>query len=1311
MKIFTIIFVILLIMVSMIIVPSPVNALNYSMDTDLSNVDASFIGEEAIDRAGYSVAGAGDVNGDGYDDILIGAYLNDDGGDAAGHTYLVLGKSSGWTMDIDLSNADASFIGEDKWDRSGESVASAGDVNGDGYDDILIGTPYNDDGENAAGQTYLILGKSSGWTMDNNLSNVDASFIGEDKFDNSGYSVAGAGDVNGDGYDDILIGAYHDEEGGEYAGQTYLILGKATGWTMDTDLSKADASFIGEDADDRSGNSVAGAGDINGDNYDDILIGAPWDEAGGSKAGQTYLIFGKASGWTMDTDLSNADASFIGENADDRSGNSVVGAGDINGDGYDDILIGAHYDDDGGNDAGQTYLILGNASGWVMDTDLANADASFIGENGGDYSGWSVSGVGDVNGDGYDDILIGDYGDDDGGSSAGQTYLILGKASGWVMDTDLSKADASFIGEYKDDYSGWSVAAADDVNSDGYDDILIGAFVDYSGPKEGETYLIFLDANSKPSAISSVKAYSDDIFSIEVSKANVNDTIYIELVGTDGNSSRSDIAIVTVKSSNSSPIGYNLRLFESGLNTGKYRGNFTIKNRTHDNYHWIKASIGEIITISSIQDPSKNATILLGEMNLYPKVDNYTTQEDEEYNAHYSTVELYNINWDFETNASWLEWNETSHNVSGIPNNADVGSYWVRINITKSPNLFDEHNFTLVVINTPPNIISENIITTIQNQKYSVDYDSSDDGQGLITWHLFSNASWLQIDSINGNLTGIPSNTDVGSFWVNVSVDDGNGGWDFSNFTLYVRSGSSNNTAPIANAGPDHNVEVSQIVIFDGYKSYDPDGDALIYKWSFGDNTSTKWLSSSKTSHSYNHPGNYKVTLIVSDGLLTDNDTCTILVSGTGNGINSAPVAVAGPDHHVKINQTVNFDGGGSFDPDGDELVYKWDFGDGTTTGWLNSSKTSHSYQSLGNYTSIITVSDGLLTANDTCKIRVSETGSGNNSAPVAVAGPNQHVIVNQTVNFDGNQSFDAEADKLSFKWDFGDNTYTEWLTVGKISHSYNNSGNYTATLAVSDGSLLDRDTCIIYVSKQQQHQNSSSPKIISSSIKQNSQNISINLSKIEIEFSTSMNRSSVESALSITPLINYTLLWGNNDSKLQIIFKEKLLYNTSYKITISSSAKDLEERYLKDPFKLEFITEIEHQNRVNGNGVDILENLNSLWIITILLIIIILILSFILKNRKKIEKKNNEDIEESSGRQELSENNLTEDFYFDENLTVFSTEYSTKPIKELKKESHSLKKPSDFKLSNDKLMRKLDKQNRKSQLSKTTNESKKETL
>jgi|GEM_PF-1343345 len=473
---------------------APVGASGYRMDSDLKDSQASFWGEAAYDNSGYPVVSGGDVNGDGYDDFLIGVFENSEGGSYAGQTYLILGKASGWAMDTNLSKADASFWGENVDDYSGSAAAIVGDVNGDGFDDILIGATGNSDGGSYTGQTYLIFGKASGWAMDTSLSKADASFWGENVNDWSGNVVSGAGDVNRDGYADFLIASASNSEAADGAGQTYLIFGKASGWAMDTSLSKADASFLGENMQDYSGSMVAPAGDVNGDGYGDFLISTYANSDGGDYAGQTYLIFGKASGWAMDTSLSKADASFWGENAYDMAGTTLAGGGDVNGDGYDDILIGATGNSEGGFLAGQTYLILGKASGWAQDTVLSNADASFWGEAPNDYAGASIADAGDMNGDGYDDILIGANQNGEPGYGAGQTYLILGKASGWAQDTVLSKADASFWGEEIGDASGVYVATGD-VNGDGYDDILIGAITNMEGGVvAGQTYLIFFDS-------------------------------------------------------------------------------------------------------------------------------------------------------------------------------------------------------------------------------------------------------------------------------------------------------------------------------------------------------------------------------------------------------------------------------------------------------------------------------------------------------------------------------------------------------------------------------------------------------------------------------------------------------------------------------------------------------------------------------------------------------------------------------------------------------------------------------------------------
>ena len=470
------------------------------MDTDLSDSNASFLGEDAGDLAGDQVATAGDVNGDGYDDFLIGAVSDDDMDTFAGQVYLVLGKKNGWSKDTNLSTASASFLGEKEDDYLGDSIAGVGDVNDDGFDDFMIGARGNDEEGWGTGQAYLFMGRLDGWTMDTNVTSAYASFQGEHQYDHASGSLAGAGDVNGDGYDDILIGASGSDKGGEGTGQTYLVLGKKFGWRMDSSLKYVDASFVGEEVGTAIATDLAGAGDVNGDGYDDFLISSQWNNDGGENTGQTYLFFGRPEGWSMHTNISEADASFHGEKVNDAAGYSVAGAGDVNADGFDDFLIGSRRSGDGGDIAGQTYLILGKADGWSMDTSLSEADASFWGENEADFAGCSVAGVGDFNGDGYDDFLIGASSNDDKESGAGQTYLILGRAKGWSMDVRLSAANASFWGEGKGDNSGRSLAGAGDVNGDGYDDILIGApHNDDAGESAGQTYLIFASVEKDPS--------------------------------------------------------------------------------------------------------------------------------------------------------------------------------------------------------------------------------------------------------------------------------------------------------------------------------------------------------------------------------------------------------------------------------------------------------------------------------------------------------------------------------------------------------------------------------------------------------------------------------------------------------------------------------------------------------------------------------------------------------------------------------------------------------------------------------------------
>ena len=414
--------------------------------------DVVFTGAAAGDNFGMSVSSAGDVNGDGYADVMIGAYHNDAGGSNAGRAYIYFG---GAAMD---TTADVVLTGAAATDFFGYSVSTAGDVNGDGYSDVIVGAYCNDAAGSNAGRAYLYFG---GALIDDV---ADVTLTGEAATDNFGYSVSGAGDVNGDGYSDVIVGAYGNDAGGLNCGRAYVFFGGAT---MD---ETADVTLTGAAASDYFGSCVSAAGDVNGDGYDDIVVGAYGNDAAGSNAGAAYVYLGGAS-------MNNvADVMLTGVAASDNFGNSVGGC-DINGDGYSDVIVGAYGNDAGGVTAGRAYVYCGGA---VMDN---TADVVFTGAAANDCFGNSVSRAGDVNGDGYDDLIVGAPYNAGGGTDAGRAYLYLNSLTGSDLPDDF------FTGAAESDFFGRQVASAGDVNADGFDDIVIGA--SQNGANAGKAYIYF----------------------------------------------------------------------------------------------------------------------------------------------------------------------------------------------------------------------------------------------------------------------------------------------------------------------------------------------------------------------------------------------------------------------------------------------------------------------------------------------------------------------------------------------------------------------------------------------------------------------------------------------------------------------------------------------------------------------------------------------------------------------------------------------------------------------------------------------------
>jgi hypothetical protein len=375
---------------------------------------------------GFSVKSAGDVNGDGYADVIVGAPFGFESQAFVYHgSSLGLSTTPSWTTE-----AGGNCV-------LGWSVAGAGDVNGDGYDDVIVGSVDTDP---PCRQALVFHGSAAG------LGSSPAWVATGDR--TSDVSVGTAGDVNGDGYDDVVVGFNRYQNGQEHEGRVLVYHGSRQGLSPSPDWAAE-----GDQAFGWFGASVGTAGDVNGDGYDDVVVGAPstfWDGPG-----RAFLYQGSPGG------LATAPAWTVSGVRNDALGTSAGTAGDVNGDGYDDVILGAPYFTDGHSREGRTSVYLGSASGlsyaptWTIESQ--EQDAAL---------GWSVASAGDVNRDGYGDAIVGTRGQE----SAGQAIVYLGSPAG-----PRSSRAWQTRGEPGAFY-GHASAGAGDVNGDGYDDVMVGAW-------------------------------------------------------------------------------------------------------------------------------------------------------------------------------------------------------------------------------------------------------------------------------------------------------------------------------------------------------------------------------------------------------------------------------------------------------------------------------------------------------------------------------------------------------------------------------------------------------------------------------------------------------------------------------------------------------------------------------------------------------------------------------------------------------------------------------------------------------------------
>jgi hypothetical protein len=362
-----------------------------------------------------------------------GADNDCDGSDAA-QTTIDMALPSG----LDPGRCDRSGIGT--------VLAPAGDIDGDGIPDYLVGAP-------GSGDPY-------DW-MDNRgivtvaLSSTTHPEICGDLHDWAGYALAGLGDQDGDGWGDIAVGSYLED-----AIWLFHNLDEDP-----SDIEEATATISHDQGSILFGVALAVPGDLDLDGYDDLLVGATYDDTAADRAGAVFLLHGPFSGSSV---LAVDDVWLLGEDESDQAGESLSGAGDVNGDGIADLVVGVARNDTAGESAGAIYIVTQPVPGT---TSLVDADAILLGEAPGDGAGQGVSSAGDMDGDGYDDLLIGAPSADNGHGGAGAVYLLHGPLSG---TSSLAARDGTFVSDTTDSSVGAVVTSAGDFDGDGTLDIAIG---------------------------------------------------------------------------------------------------------------------------------------------------------------------------------------------------------------------------------------------------------------------------------------------------------------------------------------------------------------------------------------------------------------------------------------------------------------------------------------------------------------------------------------------------------------------------------------------------------------------------------------------------------------------------------------------------------------------------------------------------------------------------------------------------------------------------------------------------------------------
>jgi len=363
-----------------------------------------FSGAESAEQFGYDLAQVGDVNGDGFDDLLVGARGNDLLGQNAGAAYLFFGQESGWDTEVSGSDASASFLGENTYARVGTSLAAGGDMDGDGFAELLIAGQLNtyedDDEDKGTGRVYVVYGGDSAWAQNTSIADADAAFDGPTSYAYAGRSLA-SGDFDGDGTRDLAVGAPYANS---YKGGTYVMSHGDGRFSGSGELDDASVSLSGDSTYDTFGWTIA-AGDITGDGVDELIVGSPLADDSYDEGGSVHIYEGAADFFDGDPEVLTT---LHGAWDDEQLGTGLDAGPDVNGDGIGDLVVGSIQSYKRlVTKGGRSWLVHGrDASEWPSVFQIEDASAVVYGNSVNDYVG-DANVLADLDGDGRAELLVG----------------------------------------------------------------------------------------------------------------------------------------------------------------------------------------------------------------------------------------------------------------------------------------------------------------------------------------------------------------------------------------------------------------------------------------------------------------------------------------------------------------------------------------------------------------------------------------------------------------------------------------------------------------------------------------------------------------------------------------------------------------------------------------------------------------------------------------------------------------------------------------------------------------------------------------